>query len=130
MSNSTTMYFTDPPATDSQIQLGVRVRCIFNTSPISFPRYGKTGHVHNIRDDGQFYVKWDDFTTDYQIWAMANSFSILTEGLQTNCDCWEKPVWIGDRLPSAIINNHICPTCKNERCSLSEVMCWRCGNKL
>jgi hypothetical protein len=31
---------------------------------------------------------------------------------------------------SAVINDHICPTCSNNRCSKSEKTCWRCGNKL
>lgn len=31
---------------------------------------------------------------------------------------------------SAPINDHICPTCKNDRCSLPEVTCWKCGGKL
>jgi hypothetical protein len=28
------------------------------------------------------------------------------------------------------INDHTCPTCKNDRCSRNERTCWRCGNKL
>lgn len=28
------------------------------------------------------------------------------------------------------MNNHTCPTCKNTRCSKSEIICWRCGNRL
>lgn len=28
------------------------------------------------------------------------------------------------------INNHVCPTCKNDRCSKSERSCWKCGNAL
>lgn len=28
------------------------------------------------------------------------------------------------------INDYTCPTCKNDRCSKSEVTCWLCGNKL
>lgn len=35
---------------------------------------------------------------------------------------------ISDILPA--INNHICPTCKNDRVSKSEKSCWKCGNKL
>lgn len=35
---------------------------------------------------------------------------------------------LNDKAPA--INNHICPTCKNNRCSKSESICWRCGNKL
>jgi hypothetical protein len=28
------------------------------------------------------------------------------------------------------INDHVCPTCKNDRCSKSEKSCWKCGGKL
>lgn len=32
--------------------------------------------------------------------------------------------------PSAAINDHVCPTCKNNRCSKTEKKCWLCGNPL
>jgi hypothetical protein len=32
--------------------------------------------------------------------------------------------------PAVAVNDHTCPTCKNNRCSRSEVNCWKCGNKL
>lgn len=28
------------------------------------------------------------------------------------------------------VNDHVCPTCKNTRCSKTEKTCWRCGNNL
>jgi hypothetical protein len=28
------------------------------------------------------------------------------------------------------INNHTCPSCRNDRVSKSEHSCWKCGNKL
>lgn len=28
------------------------------------------------------------------------------------------------------INDHVCPTCTNNRCSKSEKSCWKCGGKL
>lgn len=31
---------------------------------------------------------------------------------------------------STAINDHVCPTCKNTRCSKTEKSCWRCGNPL
>jgi hypothetical protein len=27
-------------------------------------------------------------------------------------------------------NDYVCPTCQNDKCSKSEKICWRCGNKL
>lgn len=30
----------------------------------------------------------------------------------------------------AVVNDYICPTCKNNRCSKSEKTCWKCGNPL
>lgn len=32
--------------------------------------------------------------------------------------------------PTIAINNHTCPSCKNDRCSKSEKTCWKCGGKL
>jgi hypothetical protein len=31
---------------------------------------------------------------------------------------------------SVSINDHTCPTCKNDRCSKTEKSCWKCGNSL
>ena len=28
------------------------------------------------------------------------------------------------------INNHVCPSCKNDRCSIGEKSCWKCGGAL
>ena len=28
------------------------------------------------------------------------------------------------------MNDHICPSCGNAKCSKQEIKCWRCGNKL
>jgi hypothetical protein len=36
-------------------------------------------------------------------------------------------------LPNAVlaaVNDHICPSCRNDRCSKSEKSCWKCGNSL
>jgi hypothetical protein len=30
----------------------------------------------------------------------------------------------------APINDHVCPTCRNDRCSKTEKSCWKCGGKL
>lgn len=46
----------------------------------------------------------------------------------------DSSVPIGDIIPvasmSQAINNHVCPTCKNNRVSKTENSCWSCGNKL
>lgn len=28
------------------------------------------------------------------------------------------------------VNDHVCPTCHNNKCSLTEINCWLCGNPL
>lgn len=28
------------------------------------------------------------------------------------------------------VNDYVCPTCANDRCSKSEIKCWKCGNLL
>lgn len=28
------------------------------------------------------------------------------------------------------VNDHVCPTCNNERCSKQEKTCWKCGSNL
>lgn len=49
-------------------------------------------------------------------------------------DCPAKGIGITlDSKPktsSMAINDHTCPTCKNNRCSKTEKSCWKCGNKL
>jgi hypothetical protein len=30
----------------------------------------------------------------------------------------------------AAVNDHVCPSCKNHRCSRSEKLCWKCGDPL
>lgn len=30
----------------------------------------------------------------------------------------------------AAVNDHVCPSCNNNRCSKSEKSCWRCGSSL
>ncbi len=37
----------------------------------------------------------------------------------------EKPI-----TSNYLVNDFICPSCKNDRCSRSEKICWRCGNSL
>jgi len=32
--------------------------------------------------------------------------------------------------PKSAINDHVCPGCKNDRCSKSERICWKCGGSL
>ncbi len=31
---------------------------------------------------------------------------------------------------SVAVNDYVCPTCKNDRCSKREKICWRCGHNL
>lgn len=57
--------------------------------------------------------KWDDLK------AMAIGF--------TSC---KTPVVTGKKVADPAVNNYTCPTCKNNRCNISEKLCWRCGNKL
>ena len=53
-------------------------------------------------------------------WAK-DRFEFVFENAQNKASLMEQ---------SIAINDHVCPTCKNKRCSKSELVCWRCGNKL
>jgi uncharacterized paraquat-inducible protein A len=39
----------------------------------------------------------------------------------------EKPAQASTTTP---INNHVCPSCRNDRVNKSEKSCWKCGNPL
>jgi hypothetical protein len=40
------------------------------------------------------------------------------------------PVVIPVSSNGPVINDHTCPTCRNDRCSKSEKTCWKCGYAL
>lgn len=46
------------------------------------------------------------------------------------CEAFQETSSIANTAPSDMINDHICPSCKNNRCNKSEKTCWRCGNSL
>src|ERR1700723_4317223 len=33
-------------------------------------------------------------------------------------------------IPTVAVNDHVCPSCQNNRVSRSEKTCWKCGNPL
>lgn len=37
---------------------------------------------------------------------------------------------LGPSDNTPVINNHTCPTCRNDRCNKNERSCWKCGNEL
>lgn len=34
------------------------------------------------------------------------------------------------KTSSAPVNDYVCPSCRNDKCSKSEGKCWKCGNAL
>lgn len=34
------------------------------------------------------------------------------------------------KATAAVVNDHVCPSCGNDRCSKQERSCWKCGNRL
>lgn len=107
---------SDAPATEETLQVGCRVKCIFQFTA----SHGKTGEVVQIDNRlGTFMVKWDDGSTRDPWWSDPGSFTIIT-GTPTPTDV----------ATVVAINDHVCPTCKNDRCSRSEKNCWKCGGVL
>lgn len=48
------------------------------------------------------------------------------------CDCLSpsaQPIFTNEN-ESVATNNHICPSCNNDRVSKTEKSCWKCGSKL
>lgn len=50
------------------------------------------------------------------------------DGAAPSATCAPMQDNVGDS--SVPINDHICPSCKNDKCSKTEVTCWKCGGKL
>ena len=72
---------------------------------------------------GSDYVRWGST----RIWDINDFLTSATEdGKQKDIPKIPKD----PKTPA--INNHICPTCGNKRCSKppDEVVCWRCGERL
>lgn len=108
----------DKPATFDQLKIGTRVKCIFKPYGGN-GRTGELGSVINLIMNNnvvaKIVIKWDDDCPYNCDWAYASSFSIIDEVVATSVN---------------VINDHICPTCQNDKCSKTEVTCWKCGNPL
>lgn len=43
-------------------------------------------------------------------------------------DLRNQPTDLGLNANVTVINDHVCPSCKNDKCSKAEKSCWKCGN--
>lgn len=94
-------------------------------------RHLKTGKIKETKLSGtHFYtyytyyisVEWDDGYAD-----ASGSWYVNPDNF----------IILGDNIPvvqstdsTVAVNDYICPTCRNNRCSRSEKTCWKCGNQL
>jgi hypothetical protein len=67
------------------------------------------------------YPNFGTLSEDLLPVAWDSSWRLVSENATCNI--------IDGNLGSAI-NDHVCPSCQNKRCSKSEKTCWRCGNPL
>jgi hypothetical protein len=59
----------------------------------------------------------------YKGWFQSRFKQVGGEAVQsTNCSVVS--------TPGIAVNDHVCGTCGNARCSKAEKSCWRCGNSL
>lgn len=95
--------------------------------------------IHDNMDSDYYYVYilFDDGSEDSFGLFDSNSFNVRVR---------RELVWTGgldvkdilsipDPAPQkpktkALVNNYTCPTCQNDKCSVTEDKCWRCGNPL
>ena len=99
--------------------IGQRVKCIrgnIHTHPFQNKEYTISTCLFR---DTQWMV---DITSD--------------SGEQPGKDSESPGAWFANRFEAVIsgavplINNHVCPSCKNDRLNKSEKSCWKCGAKL
>jgi hypothetical protein len=99
----------------------------------------RNGNELNIGDVACLFNVQTGDTEDVKIHSI---FDHLTESLWviridplSNQKCWtvvfarelvcKEP---SKETKSVLINDHVCPTCNNDRLSKTEKSCWRCGN--
>jgi hypothetical protein len=105
--------------------------------------------VSKILNGVRFHVQ-----NDYRLISVANDVPLITwRGrvkaqdlvIGDHIDGWGEIVWIEHFAEKYVpeikersnvgptngpINDYVCPTCQNNRCSKSEIKCWRCGGVL
>jgi hypothetical protein len=59
-----------------------------------------------------------------------DDYKLVGWGLSWNKRRFEKVDDNSITGPIPLVNDRICPTCKNDRCSRTEKACWKCGNSL
>ena len=101
------------PATIDQLKPGVRVRCILKGNYF----YSKSATVHRFVNN-ILYVVWDLNVQEVREWGLYEEDFTLIQ---------DQPAITSS---NGTINNHICPTCGNNRCNSEEKACWKCGNLL
>ena len=106
---------------------------------IVFKVYFKNGKYHRL--DGPAFSRYSEKSNA----LLHSTYYVEDEICEINgCivsdkefDEWKKLNGYADTLSEQnfivngrAINNHVCPTCKNERCNKAEKSCWLCGNLL
>jgi hypothetical protein len=103
--------------------------------------WGRVGNMPNMTFVGSFYCYGTAVTSN-----KATEFSSFETAEATYSEFWNlevvyqdsngewKPVnsvnYSPETISGEVVNDHICPSCRNTKCSKLELKCWRCGNKL
>lgn len=80
--------------------------------------------------EGEEYPTGDSYFTSSQEFINQGFVKTAKYGNWCECELTNVQTNIINMTANQIINDYICPTCKNNRCSKSEKLCWRCGEKL
>lgn len=106
-------------ATWDTIKKGQRVQCVYRGA-----RLADTGKVFHVDRTGNlFIIHWDDGTIHLSAWTRPESFMILSDIVAPGVPVATPPSIVA-------VNDHVCPSCQNDRCSKNEKTCWRCGGVL
>ena|SRR6266446_1680116 len=90
----------------------------------------KEGTLRNTNTKYEYGVRMDGWeVTEYD---KPIDWQVLTDRIYAECNVHYNLVTISDpvSVTSPLVNDHTCPTCKNDRCSKSEKSCWKCGGLL
>lgn len=94
-----------------------KVECVDNDNEISYLHVGSIYTVLH-QSDRYYYLEGIAIKNSDGFWngGMKKERFIVVHGVAVN--------------PTVAVNDHTCPSCKNDRCSKSEKTCWKCGGVL
>ena len=114
---------------DSDIKVGVRVKCVFNMQHLKPNTFGWIGTINNVWYDYNnnicfFDIKWDNGVNSNTSWSETSSFNLLSLS--------SDPLQIDGTISQISINSNCiiempCKIC-NRKNDLGVKKCWFCEN--